>query len=69
MTAPTMSAEDGFLSVAKAAAYLDVTPLTIRNMLRDGRLRAYTLGHRVLRIHATDLRAALSPYGGGHVAS
>jgi excisionase family DNA binding protein len=66
MTAPT--AEDRFISVAEAAAYLSVTPLTVHNMLRDGRLRAYTLGHRVLRISLADLRAALTPYGGAHVA-
>ena len=69
MTALTQAAEDRFLSVAEAATYLGVTPMTIRNMLQDGRLRAYTLGHRVLRIHAADLRAALTPYGGVHVAS
>lgn len=56
--------DDKFLSVAEAAKYLGVTPLTIRNMLTDRRLRAYTLGHRVLRIRLSDIEAALTPYAG-----
>jgi len=56
--------DDKFLSVAEAASYLGVTPLTIRNMLTDRRLRAYTLGRRVLRIRLADIHAALTPYAG-----
>ena len=60
---------DHFLSVAESAAYLGVDPMTIRNMLKDGRLRAWTLGPRVLRIRLSDLDSALSPYGGVHAAT
>ena len=45
------------------------TPMTIRNMLKDGRLTAWTLGPRVLRIRLSDLDSALSPYGGVHAAT
>jgi excisionase family DNA binding protein len=60
----TTKLEDRFVSVAEAAEYLGVDPRTIRNMLRDGRLKASTLGPRVLRIRLSDLHAALQPYGG-----
>jgi excisionase family DNA binding protein len=60
---------DHFLSVAESAAYLGVTPMSIRNMLRDGRLTAYTLGPRVVRIRLSDIDSALQPYGGVHAAS
>jgi len=68
MTAPT-TANDRFISVTEAAKYLGVTTLTIRNMLLDGRLQGWNLGPRVLRIRLSDLKAALTPYGGAHVAS
>lgn len=61
------SPDDGFVSVAVAADYLGVDPRTIRNMLRDGRLKGYTLGHRTLRIRLSEIDAAMSPYGGDHV--
>lgn len=59
---------DRFLTVTEAADYLGVNVMTIRNMLRDGRLKAYTLGHRVLRIRLSDIDAALQPYGGAHAS-
>jgi hypothetical protein len=38
-------------------------------MILDGRLPARTLGVRVVRIRLSDIDAALSPYGGAHVAA
>jgi excisionase family DNA binding protein len=61
--------DDRFVSVTEAAAYLGVDRLTVRHMLLDGRLRAYTLGPRVLRIRLSDIHAALQPYGGGDHAA
>ena len=55
----------GFLSAAEAADYLGCDRITIHNMLRDGRLKAYTLGPRMLRIRLSDIESALQPYGGG----
>ncbi len=57
------STNDRFVSVTEAAAYLGVDTMTIRNMLKDGRLQAWTLGPRVLRIRLSDIESALSPYG------
>ena len=49
----------------KTADYLGCDRITIHNMLRDGRLKAYTLGPRMLRIRLSDIESALQPYGGG----
>jgi len=57
--------EDKFTSPAGAAEYLGVSVRTVRNMLADGRLKAYTLGPRVVRIRLSDIDAALSPYTEG----
>ncbi|WP_245830415.1 excisionase family DNA-binding protein [Mycobacterium numidiamassiliense] len=62
-----VATDDHFVSISDAAAYLAVDPMTVRNMLKDGRLRAWTLGPRVVRIKLSDLDAALQPYGGGNV--
>jgi excisionase family DNA binding protein len=58
------SADDRLVSIATAAHYLGVTTRTVRNMVLDGRLPAYTLGPRVLRIRLSDIESALQPYGG-----
>lgn len=63
-----IAAPDQMLSVAEAAAYLSVSTKTLRTMLADGRLRAFTLGARVLRIRKSDIDAALSPYGEQHAS-
>ncbi len=55
--------DDRFVSVAEAAIFLGVDTMTVRNMLKDGRLQAWTLGPRVLRIRLSDIESALSPYG------
>ena len=55
---------DRFLSVTEVAEYLGCDRLTVHNMLRDGRLQAWTLGPRMLRIRLSDIESALQPYGG-----
>lgn len=40
-----------------AAAYLMVSPRTVDRYVDDGRLRAYRLGTRQVRIRTADLRA------------
>ena len=42
-------------SVATLAQYLDVTPDTIRRMIRRGELPAYRVGGKLLRIRAEDV--------------
>jgi excisionase family DNA binding protein len=67
--ADAITADDRFVSIGDAAVYLGVDPMTIRNMLKDGRLQAWTLGPRVLRIRLSDIESALKPYGGDHAAT
>lgn len=51
----------------QAAAYLGITDRTLRRMIADGRLPAYRLGPRLLRIDMGDLDALMRrvPAGGG----
>ncbi|WP_045821118.1 excisionase family DNA-binding protein [Williamsia herbipolensis] len=42
-----------------AAEYLGVTVRTIENMVADGRLTAYRLGSRVVRIDLNEVDAAM----------
>jgi len=53
-TGPSIAADDGFLSVAKAARLADVAPGTIRAWIHAGRLTAQRAG-RVLRISRREL--------------
>ena len=55
-------ADDKLVSIADAAAYLGVNVRSIRNLLTDGRLKAYKLGPRIVRIRLSDIDAALEPY-------
>jgi excisionase family DNA binding protein len=59
---PKTKADDKLVSIAEAAAYLGVNVRGIRNMLTDGRLKAYKLGPRIVRIRLSDIDAALQPY-------
>jgi excisionase family DNA binding protein len=61
---PKNKGADRFLSIAEAAEYLGVNTRTVRNMLYDGRLKAYKLGPRIVRIRLSDMDAALTPYAG-----
>jgi excisionase family DNA binding protein len=53
------------MSVADAAEYLGVTTRTVQQMIADGRLRAYRLGARVVRLRRDEIDAALEPFGRG----
>jgi excisionase family DNA binding protein len=48
------------LSTAIAGKRLGVHPQTIRNWIREGRLRGYRVGHQ-LRVDPADLAAFLRP--------
>lgn len=48
-----------WLTIAEAAEYLRVVPLTIRNMVADGRLKAHYLGAQVVRLHIDEINAAM----------
>lgn len=53
------------MSIRHAANYLGVDQSTIREMITDGRLKAYKLGHRVIRLRRSEIDAALQPYTPG----
>lgn len=59
-----MAKERAYLSISDAAAYLGVTPRTIRQMIADGRLRGYRSGPRLVRLRRDEIDAAMQPYGG-----
>jgi len=52
-----------FITIQQAADYLGVNTRTVRYMVADGRLTAYSLGPRVIRLRKSDVDAALAPYG------
>lgn len=53
-----------YISINEAADYLGVTSRTIRQMVSDGRLRAYRSGHRLVRLRLEEIDAAMKPFGG-----
>ncbi len=52
-----------FVTQVEADEYLGVTDRTIRQMIADGRLRAYQLGPRVIRLRLDEIEAAMQPVG------
>ena len=55
------AAEADLLTVPEAAAALKVSPVTVSRWLRQGRLPAYRLGPRAVRIRRADLQAVFAP--------
>jgi excisionase family DNA binding protein len=49
------------MTIADVAEYLGLNLRTVRNMIADGWLRAYTLGPRVIRLRRSEIDAALEP--------
>jgi excisionase family DNA binding protein len=49
------------MTIQDVAAYLGVTPKTVRQMIVDGRIRAYKLGDRIIRLRRSEIDAALEP--------
>jgi excisionase family DNA binding protein len=52
-----------YVTQVEAAEYLGVTDRTIRQMIADGRLRAYAHGARVIRLRLDEIEAAMQPVG------
>lgn len=50
-----------FISPYEAAGYIGVTRRTVDRWISTGRLRAYRVGSRTVRIRVTDLEAFLQP--------
>jgi excisionase family DNA binding protein len=51
------------MSIPDAASYLGVSPYTVRVMIADGRLPAYRLGERIVRLRRSDIDAAMQRMG------
>jgi len=57
----SIASDDDLLTVPEAAAVLKVSPVTVSRWLRQGRLPAYRLGPRAVRIRRAELAAVFSP--------
>jgi len=57
----TVMDQDEFVTVSEAAKALRVSVPTIKRWLKDGRIPAYRLGPRYIRIRRADLTGVLTP--------
>jgi len=55
--------DSDLLTIPEAAAVLKVSPVTISRWLKQGRLPAYRMGPRAVRIRRDDLTDVLKPSG------
>ena len=56
------------VNINQAAEYADVHPMTLRRWIAAGRVRAYRVGPRLLKVDLNELEASLRPIpttGGG----
>ncbi len=53
------------VSLAAAAEYADVDPRTIRRWIASGRITAYRVGPRLIKVDLNELIATFQPVGGG----
>lgn len=58
--------ETELLTIAEAARLLTVSTVTLRRWLRDGRLSAYHVGPKAVRIRRQDLARVMTPSRPGH---
>lgn len=59
---------DVYLTIGQTAELLGLTERTVRQMIADGRLTAYQLGWRVVRLRRNEIDAAMKPFGAGHAS-
>jgi excisionase family DNA binding protein len=57
-----------FISLESAAEWLDCSPRTVRRYIAEGRLTAYRIGPRLLRIDVAELEALMRKVPSGGVA-
>lgn len=62
---PAKQIQRAYVGIVEAAIYLDVAPKTIRKLIADGKLPAYRIGQRVLKVKIADLDAVLTPIPSG----
>jgi excisionase family DNA binding protein len=49
-----------YARINDAADYIDVNPITIRQMISDGKIRAYRSGQRIVRVDLNELDAVMA---------
>jgi excisionase family DNA binding protein len=64
----TKTAEQDYYTVAGTAAFLSVNPSTIWRWIKSGKLPAYRVGHKNIRIRKQDLAAVIQPAKGSEVS-
>ena len=64
----TIGQDTELLTIAEAARALKVSTVTIHRWLKHGRLRAYRVGPRAVRISRSELGRLLSPRSGTEVS-
>lgn len=52
-------------SLSVAAKYANIHPRTLRRYIASGRLTAYRVGPRLIKIDLNELEASFQPVGGG----
>ncbi|MBF4998640.1 helix-turn-helix domain-containing protein [Nocardia sp. BSTN01] len=65
MAKQTVVTAPEYTDLQGAATILSCDERTIRRLIADGKLKAYKLGTKAVRIRLTDLGAVLRPFGGG----
>ena len=63
MAKPVTVRPGTYLSIPEVATLLGCAEITIREMIRDGRLKAYSLGNRIVRLKLSEIESAMQPYG------
>jgi excisionase family DNA binding protein len=61
---PEQARRRQLITILEAAGYLGVTERTVRQMIFDGRLRAYRLNPKFIRLDLNEINDALKPVGG-----
>jgi excisionase family DNA binding protein len=54
-------------SIQQAADHADVSTKSIRRWIAEGRITAYRVGPRLIRVDLDELEASFRPIGGGAV--
>jgi excisionase family DNA binding protein len=49
-----------YARINDAAEYIDVNPITIRQMIADGKIRAYRSGQRLIRVDLNEIDAYMA---------
>jgi excisionase family DNA binding protein len=62
---PVKETRRAYVGIPEAATYVDVAPKTVRALIASGKLPAFRLGNRVLKVKLADLDGVLTPVQGG----